>query len=109
MSQLAHEHVQHRNEVEEVEDDADPDGCPSHPVLHLLVIHKGRLEHHSVADEDHAVLVEALKEVVPAVVVGSSPADPDQVEHLHPEEALNLEELLVFEEDDEADKEKSPE
>lgn len=69
MAQFTEEYEHHRDEVEEVEDYADPDGCPAHLIFDDLVFHEGRLKEHHVGDANESNLVELLEEVVPAVVM----------------------------------------
>ena len=108
MAQLADEHEQHRDEVEEVENDTDPDGTPGEVILDHLVTHESSLNEQNVTDKGQAGLIEALKEVVPVIVVRLCPAGPDHVEDLGPHEDHRLEEGVVMHEYDEADEEHAP-
>ena len=57
MAKLAEEYEQHRDEVEEVEDNADPDGSPGKVILDDLVLNEGRLDEKNVADASESCLI----------------------------------------------------
>lgn len=100
MTQFAEEYIEHGDKVEEVEDYTDPDRCPAHHVLDLLILEPVCLEHDNVRDDNESTLVQLFEEVIPLIIVWFRPAYPNKVQHTDLHENHRLEVFHIVKEDD---------